>query len=71
MQTIRWAGLSADAKADALRKEFDAAQTNEKQNLQERTYRFDRIEKRLDQLEAALRQIDARLGQLEWKTRSI
>ena len=65
MPAEHWDELSADEKADLLRKWFDAFDATERKNVQERGYRFGKIEKRLSELEEAVKQIQSRLDQLE------
>ena len=69
MQAARWASLSADAKADALRRALQVVEERERQNMQERHSRFQQIEGRLAQMEASIKQMESRLYQLEWTLR--
>lgn len=67
MPVARWDELSTADKVDALRRELDAAEANERGNVQARTHRFGEIDKRLRELEEASKQIQSRLDLLERK----
>jgi hypothetical protein len=60
-----WGELSADEKADELKRWFDAFEATEKHNVQERASRFSKIEKQVSDLAEAVKQIQSRLDQLE------
>jgi len=62
-----WEELSADEKADELKRWIDAFDANERRNLQERATRFAKIEKHMTDLEEALRRTASRLDRLERK----
>ena len=64
MPEVRWDELPIDEQVAALRRELDAYEARERQNIQERAYRFGQIERRLDALAEELKLIRARLDQL-------
>jgi hypothetical protein len=65
MPARHWDELSINDKVDELRQEFDAARANETRNIQARTDRFAKIEKRLGEVEEVLKKIQSRLDRLE------